>query len=142
MKPNPEQPTCISLILCDTIYRDETTKKLIIVGTFNRVTAPALPTVVPKLTFLFTLTNLNGDYELRLRIEHEKSGQAVAQVRGRLSVTDPLGTVDGHLELNNVQFKDGGKHWIILEADGAILSQRPFWIVPPPSSTAGFGAAP
>lgn len=128
MTQRAAKPVCLSLIVCDDIYRDEETKKLILVGTFNVVNVGSLPAPHPKFSVLFTLTDAKGEYGLTLRIEHEQSGQLVFQIHGPLQIEDPLAICDFNLTLSGVTFRDPGKHWIILEADGQVLMQRPILV--------------
>jgi len=128
MRTNPEKPTCVSILICDAVYRDETTKKLIVVGIFNRLTASEIPCRHPRMTVLFTITNARGEYKLVLTIEHEKTGQKVVEIGGPLKVDDPLMISDINMELRNLTFPEEGKYWVVLKADEEILQQRPFWV--------------
>ncbi|MCG3132641.1 MAG: hypothetical protein FLDDKLPJ_03504 [Phycisphaerae bacterium] len=127
MGANPEKLDCISIIICDDIYRDETTKRLVIVGTFNRINARSLPCRHPRMTVLFTITNGNGSYDLRVAIEHD-NGEQLLELGGPLRVENPLAISDINLLLENVMFTRDGKHWVVVRADGQILTQRPFWV--------------
>ena len=128
MNPNPEKLTCVSMMICDSIYRDEQTKKLILVGTFNAITTRTLPCRHPRMSVIFTLTNGRGKYHLRLSIEHERSGHEVATLQGPLIVDDPLEVTDVNVELLDIEFTEEGKYWVVLSADGDILQQRPLWV--------------
>ncbi|MFH1109267.1 MAG: hypothetical protein V1790_08745 [Planctomycetota bacterium] len=128
MKPNPEKVDCISLLVCDDVYRDEITKKLILVGAFSCINAVRLPCQHPRISVHFTLTNARGKYDLALYIENEKSGTRVVELRGPLEINDPLLISDTNVELRNIVFHESGKYWVTVEADGAILAQRPFWV--------------
>ncbi len=128
MMRNPEKLTCISIIICDCVYRDETTKKLAIIGTFNRVKTTSLPFRLSRMTVLFTVTNGKGDYDVSLSIVHEESGHEVIQMRGPMAIKDPLAISEINVELKNLIFPAGGKYWVELKADGAVLQQRPFLV--------------
>jgi len=122
----PERLSCISIILCDDIYRDEATKKLVIVGTFNQITVPSLPIVHSRMCVLFSLTNGNGEYDLSLAIEHERTGQEIVRIQGPLRVDDPLSIRDLNVQFAGVEFPEEGKYWIVLKSGEEILQQRPF----------------
>ena len=128
MPQNPELPTCISIILCDDVYRDERTKKLIIVGTFNNINARSFPCVHQKMTILFTLTNAKGTYDLALSVESAKTGHLICEMKGPAQLNAKLQTVDVDVALQNLSFPEPGKYWITLKADGEIISQRPFTV--------------
>lgn len=128
MAENPERLTCISILICDEIYRDESSKKLVIIGTFNRLFAPKFPCRHPQMTVLFSVTNGKGTYDLHLIIEHEKSGAQIAQLGGPFAIDDPLAISDINLKLHNLEFSSEGKYWVTIKADGEILQQRPFFV--------------
>jgi len=123
-----EELSCISIILCDDILRDEDTKKLVLVGTFNEITASRIPFQHPRMKALFTLTNGNGEYDLSLCIEHEASGEEVVSVRGPFRIDNPLAIVDVNVGFEGVAFSEAGKHWLVIRSDGRVLQQRPFLV--------------
>jgi len=114
------------MIICDDVFRDEQTHKLILVGTFNSIWTDRLPCVHPKMCVLFTLTNGNGTYDSTLTIEHEKTAEKVVELSGPMNIADPLSIADFHVELGKLKFRHAGKYWVALSADGEILQQRPF----------------
>jgi len=128
MTAKPEQPECLSIIICDDIYRDEATKKLILVGTFNQIGVPSLPCMHPRMSVMFTLTNARGRQDLALSIEHEETGEQVIEMSGPFEMDDPLAILDINVVLQNLRFLRPGKHWVVLKAQGAIVCQRPFFI--------------
>lgn len=132
MERNPEKLTCVSMVICEDIYRDELTKKLIIVGAFNNIWASKLPCVHLKMHVLFTLTNGQGDYDVSLSVEHDKSGHKIVEVRGPLKIEDPLSIQDNNFLLRNVGFEHEGKYWVVLRADEEIIQRRPFNVSRPP----------
>ena len=136
MISNPEKLTCVSLIVCERVFRDESTKNLIIVATFNQIIAQAIPCMHPALSVLMTLTNGHGKYNLELRIEHDMTSREVVQMSGPLEINDPLHVGDVHVAFKNVQFPAEGKYWVMVLADNEIIGQRPFWVTKAPNSTA------
>lgn len=126
MTSNPEKLSCISIIICDEVYRDERTKKQVIIGTFNRITTPSVPCGHARMVVLFSVTNGNGNYHLTLRVEHEQTGHTVAEINGPFKIDDPLAISDISVELRNLVFPNEGKYWVELKADGEILQTRPF----------------
>jgi hypothetical protein len=126
MAGNPERLTCVSIILCDDIFRDESTRKLVLVGTFNLIRARAFPCVHPRMCILFSLTGGRGDYQLSVTVEHERSGVEVLKMDGPLRVSNPLAIVDFDVRLSNLELPAGGKYWVCVRSDGEIVGQRPF----------------
>jgi hypothetical protein len=128
VKPNPEKLTCLSIVVCDEVYRDEITKKLILVGTLNAIVSNDVPCRIPKLTVMFSLTNGKGNYNVVVTIEHADTGQEIVSLGGPLRVEDPLAVMDMVMPLVNVAFPVEGKYWVVVKADGEILVQRPIWV--------------
>ena len=128
MPPNPELPECIAIILCDDIFRDERTKKLVIVGTFNDIRAHSFPTVHRQLKVLFTLTNARGKYNIALSIENARTGDAIMTLEGPAELSDPLKIFDFDIGIVDLPIPEAGKYWVTLRADGEIIAQRPFTV--------------
>lgn len=129
MPSAPELPTCIAMLLCESIYRDEASKNLIVVGTFNYVHAPDFPLRMHKMSVLFTMTGGNGEYDVSLSVEHEKSGHTLVEMKGPMTFADPLSINDFIIEMGGLEFKEEGKYWLVLRANEAILNQRPFEVI-------------
>lgn len=122
------KPICLSIILCDEVYRDQTTQKQVIVGTFRRINTPKLPCLHRKMVVLFTLTDCNGEFDLKLVIEHEKSGQRVMELGGPLVMDDPLAVQDFDVVIHGLVLPNEGKYWLNLEVDGVPIQQSPFFV--------------
>lgn len=120
-----EAPHCISILISDEIYRDEQTKKLIVVGTFNNINARSFPHKHPRFSVLFTLTNGQGTWDLCLAVEHARSGQRIFAMQGPARLSNPLQIADIHIVLEDIFFPEAGKYWVEVSANGTILAQRP-----------------
>jgi len=121
-----QQPQCISVIVCDDVYRDELTKKLVVVGTFNTIVASQLPCAHPGFHALLTLTDGVGAFELGVAIEHAESGNKLVEMKGPAELTDPLQITDIDLSFHDVSFPVAGKYWLTVAVEGEIINQRPF----------------
>ncbi len=117
--------TCVSLVVCDDVIRDQRTGKMTLINTFDRISAPVFPCHHPKFAVFFTLTNGNGTYDLSVRVEHEESGADILEITGPLEVRDPLGIGQFHVEVAGMEFPEAGKYWVTLRSDGEILAQMP-----------------
>ncbi|QDV89258.1 hypothetical protein RAS2_03230 [Phycisphaerae bacterium RAS2] len=126
--PNPEVLSCISIIVCNDIYRDEASKNLILVGTFNTIEASAFPCRHHQMSVLATLTNGNGEYKLEIGIEHEQSGVTIMMLTGATNFDTPLAVTDIHVRLEGIVFEKPGKYWVFVKADGELLQQRPLLV--------------
>lgn len=129
MSQPKDQPTCISIIACDAVYRDDQTKKLIIAGAFNQIVSSGFPCKHDRMHVLFTLTNCNGTYQLSLSIVQEKTDHKIVEVKGPIQVTNPLLIQDYNIGIQGVVFPEPGKYWIVVEADGVPLQMRPIHVL-------------
>jgi len=130
---------CLSILVCDDVYRDETTKKLIIVGTFNTIRTQQFPYRHDHLSILVTMTSGRGEYKMIVAIEHAASGTALTEVGGPIRFQNPLHIADVSVQLRNLEFRQPGKYWATLRIDGQIISQRPFMVTGPGESSAAEG---
>jgi hypothetical protein len=130
--PDQQRLECISLILCRDIYRDEETKNLILVGTFNNINTSAIPFSYPSLSVLVTLTNGLGQYDLQISIEHEETGTEVMRAGGPLVIAHPESINDLNVKLQGVPFQHAGRHWIVMRSNGEVIQRRPFTIAHTP----------
>ena len=123
---NPEKLTCLAIIICDDVFRDERTKKLIIVGTFHNINAREFPYRHPKMKILFTLTNGRGPYQVNLSIRDAETDDPLFAITGNAKFDNPLQIVDLDIEIHALTIPKPGKYWVQLEVDGEVLAQRPF----------------
>ncbi len=129
MSESHELPECLSIVICDRIYRDEKTKNLILAGTFNTISLRSIPSLAPPMSVLFTLTQGRGNYDMALKIEHADSNEAILEMRGPLALTDPLQIADFHVDLAGIEFRSAGKYFVSIYIDGAPIKMRPFTVV-------------
>lgn len=121
-------PECLAIIVCDDIYRDEITKKLILVGTFNRIVADQFPYTHSNFTVLFTLTEGRGKYDMSLSVENAKTGVTIVDLKGPLTIAEPTLIADFNVSMANITFPEAGKYWICLKVNGTIIKQRPITV--------------
>ncbi len=135
--PAPEKLTCLSILICDDIYRDERTKKLVIVGTFSTINVRQFPSRHHKMRILFTLTNGHGTYDLKLSIRRARDEKALVEISGQAKLMNPLQIADIDIEINDLVIPEPGKYWVSLDADGEPLASRPFIVEEVPMQPPG-----
>lgn len=128
-------PTCISLILADHVYQIANSERLIIVGAFHQIAAPAFPCIRPEIAVVFGLTEGEGTYNLSVSLEEAESGHVAARINQKVRLPNPIHLQDIFGTMNGVIFQRPGRYWATLRADERILAQRPFMlnVLPPPS---------
>lgn len=125
---NPETLTCLSILVCDDVYRDESTKKQIIVGTFNRIAGHEFPIRHPKMTVLLSVTNGRGKYELKVSVVNASTDALLMEVSGPFAMDNPLNIIDINLEIVGIIFPVPGKYWVNVEVDGELIASRPIQV--------------
>jgi hypothetical protein len=128
--PNPVPPiTCVSIIICDDIFRDEKSHKIALWGTFNSIFTPSVPFTHPRMSLFLTITNGRGAKDVAVCIENARTGESVFEVRGPMRFTSPLDIVDLNLELHSITFPRFGKYWVAVKEEERVVAQRPFNVV-------------
>jgi hypothetical protein len=120
--------TCVSIILCDDIFRDERSHKIALWGTFNQIFVRSVPHAHARMSIFVTITNGRGTRDISVCIENARTDETVFEVRGPMQFASPLQIVDVNLELHAVPFAEFGKYWIALKEGGRVVAQRPFWV--------------
>jgi hypothetical protein len=125
----PPPITCISIIICDDILRDENSHKVALWGTFNQIFAQKSPFVHPRMSIFLTITNGRGVKDVAVCVENASTGESVFEVRGPMRFNGPLDIVDLNLELRALSFPRFGKYLVCLKEGHVPVAQRPFMVV-------------
>ena len=128
MNEAPEKPECLAIMICDQVYRDERTKKLVLAGVFSNLHAREFPYRHPSMTVLFTLSGGRGEYSMSLILENADTGEEVHSLSGPLRLDEPEKVVDFTVQMMGVRFPKSGKHEVVIKIDGEIIKQRPFMV--------------
>jgi hypothetical protein len=134
--PNPTPAAvvpvkCISILLCEAAYLVANTTNLIVVNTFNRLSASAFPCHFPRITVLYTVTDGHGTYELEVAVVNAATGQVSMEMSQRSVLTDPLSIMDVQVTMLHVPLPAPGKYWMEVRCDGSLIGQRPFYVYGP-----------
>jgi len=126
----PEKPTpqCRAIVLCDVIYRDELSKKLILVGTFHTLYTLQLPAVHPLMSVYLALTEGQGAYALKLLIEHVESQQSMFETTGPLTFDNPNQVIEMNVPLNGLRFGAPGAYDVQAWLDHELVGQTKFFV--------------
>lgn len=119
---------CISLVLCNTIYRDEATKNLVLAGTFNNIGARSVPCLHPQMAVLVTLLG-GGVHDLQIIIVEKKTGKEIADFKNQqlsLGERSDETTTDINVMFSDLVFPDLGSYTLVFKVDGEVVQSRPF----------------
>ena len=117
-------PQVLSMIVCDSVIKDQFTGKLTLVGLFTNVWAPSFPAVHSQLAVHVEMTNGHGDYECRLGLSRADTGVDIGSIQGPVTLADPLAVGALTLRLTNLVFPKAGEYRFELYIDGTLLTQR------------------
>lgn len=120
---------CISILLCERVYRIEGTPgNIIIVNGFHFISLPRFPCKFGPVTVLYTVTDGHGEYDMTLSLTHAASGREMGQWTGRQRMTDPLVVADVEMLLTGVSLPEPGKYLFDLKCNGELIASRPFYV--------------
>ena len=131
-------PMVLSINICDTIIRDEITKKVSLIGLFNMIRASRFPFKHPQLHVHIALTNGHGNYQAEVRFINTEQNKPIAGMRGELIFKSPLQIVEMNLCWQNLNFGSAGEYYVEILCDGELIGSRKFLVTapqqePPPS---------
>jgi len=127
MTHKPE-PRCRAVVLCDTIYRDEVSKKLILVGTFHVINTLELPCVHPSMALYLAMNEGKGEYFFKIVVQHVETQQEVAVTSGPLKFDDPNQLIEMNAALTGLKFTNTGRYDVQIWADDQIIGQTFFFV--------------
>lgn len=132
-KAKTEKPTPIvlSINLCDTIIRDESTKKVSLLGLFSVIQSRTFPAKHPEMHVYVALTNGHGEQDIDIRFVSLDSNEPIAGMKGSLKFQSPLQVVELNLKWRGVVFPAPGEYLVEVLCDGAKISDRKFTVFNP-----------
>jgi hypothetical protein len=121
------------MVLCDAVYRDATTGKFTLLGTFSTVGAASYPAKV-RFSVYFAVTDGLGPTGLRLRLVDAAAGITdrpspacegpVFEMTADLSFDDPLEVIESVVLVETTLPKPGLYHCELLANDELLMSRR------------------
>ncbi len=137
-KPNANEikkpkPVVLSINICDTIIRDEVTKKVSLIGIFNVIKANVFPVSHPLFHVYVALTNGHGIYKTILRIVRVEDSEIILNMDGELNILNPLQVVELNIGLQDLRFSKPGKYSMQVLCNSEPVGARDFMVIGPPS---------
>jgi hypothetical protein len=136
MKPIP---VASAFLVCDSFVQDAATGKFTLVGIFNTISAPMFPTTHHSLSLFVSLTDAEGDYEVRIDLVKVKDNLVIARVPPpgeslRLTSQNRLAYHEFVVTLHGLQFSEPGEYEFRLFVDGRAVALRRIWVQQMPPS--------
>ena len=130
----PPTPQALTMMLCDSVWRDPSTGKTFIHGGFTALTAPEFPCAVAKFSAYVALTQIHNAVAINLRLillsEDGSDPKDVSSAQAKVDSNDPLAVAEGEFVFQDVVFERPGEYRFVLECDGETLLERRLVAVP------------
>jgi len=123
-------PSVLSINICDSIIRDERTKKVSLIGLFNSIFASTFPVRHPVMHVYIALTNGHGLYKLNVRLTRAEDDVPIATMEGPIEFPNPLTVVELNIEWRGVEFNKPGEYVVEVLSDTALIGSRKFYVTP------------
>lgn len=121
-------PSGLAIVVCDQIIEDKLTSKKSLIGIFNNIASHQFPCRHPQISVFVSLTEGRGECKARLRIAHEESNAAVADVSGPIQFPDVNAVVELVFNLVGLTFPEPGLYAIEFYCDDALVLERRFHV--------------
>lgn len=119
-------PVVLSINICDTIIRDQISKKVSLIGLFGSIRCPSFPARHPKMHVYVSLTDGHGKHKINIRFVSLETGTPVVSMEGEIEFPNPLQVVDLNLEWNNLKFDKSGVYSVEVLCDNVSIGSRKF----------------
>ena len=119
-------PIVLSIVICDTIIRDEQTKKISLIGLFNAIRTDSFPCTHNQMHVYVALTEGHGKYKTEIRFIEAGGEVPIAGIVGELNFTSPLQIAELNTCWQKLHFKKPGEYIVEILCDGKPVGSRKF----------------
>ena len=123
------EPIVLSINLCDTIIRDETTKKVSLISLFSVIHSRVFPAKHQEMHVYVALTNGHGQYDIDVRFVLLGSDDPIAGIQGQLDFLNPLQVAELNIKWRGVEFPTAGEYLVEVLCDGKKIGDRKFKVL-------------
>lgn len=125
--PTPNEPTpsavppfLVAALVCDVAVRDPSTRKLNLIGVFDRVHVLKFPTR-RAMSLYVKVTDAVGYYPLRVDFVRVESDELMARAEGKIDAADRKMSVDLHVSFPPLPIPAPGRYEFRIHASGMYL---------------------
>ena len=120
-----ENPTCLSMIICDQVIEDRGTGKRSLIGIFHNINTMRLPATFPSAYVFISLANGKGKVQGRLECVNEKTNEELFNIQGTLDFSGSEDIAEMVFGLENINFKEAGAYDLrFITNDELIMSRK------------------
>jgi hypothetical protein len=120
----PQQPSAISLMLCDQVVFEQGTQKPYLLGVFTGVAVDGFPTAPQRFDVFAALTDGQGDVTITLTVVHLETDQEIYTQRVRVEFPDPLRVINLRFRVRQLIYGTAGTYLFALTVDNQEIAAR------------------
>jgi hypothetical protein len=128
--PSPHHPKFNAMLVCDVTLRDAETGKVSLIGIFSDVRALSFPVLQPSLSVYLNLSDVQGDYDLKIELRRLDDDRLVGEGGAGLSLDRPNAEIV--FEMRNLVFPTEGRYEFRVHANDRFVGNKPFNVVKVP----------
>ena len=135
---NLVEPTCLSLILCDSVIEDSRSRNKSLINMFNGILSPSVPVRHDKMCAFAAFTGGRGQVPISLRLCFDQDYEAdMLRLGGKVqfAVDNPNSVVDMVFEIRGFVFPKFGNYTFELFGGDSLLMTRRFTVTQIPVSS-------
>lgn len=129
-------PTCLGLMICDTVLEDVRTHNKSLINMFNGILTPAVPARHDKMCVFLVFTGGRGRVPVKLRLCHDQEYEKdlLPPMGGDVDFPphNPHAVVDMVFEIRGFVFPQFGSYTFEILCNEVPLVSRRFTVSPPP----------
>jgi uncharacterized protein DUF6941 len=134
----PPHPVLRAMLTCDYTIRDAATGKVSLIGIFEAIQASDFPVLHPTLCVYVNMSDLAGQYSLRLEFLRVEDNVALGRGDMTVAFADRMRPAEVIFDFRNLAFERAGRYEFRLTANDRYVGSKLFDVV---RATAGPGAA-
>ncbi len=123
MKENISSAIPLALLVCDTVITDAMTGKKTLVGIFNSIGATKFPHIIPNMSIVASLTNLEGDTQVKIKLI-AGNDDVVFELPAKVPFKNPFDTPELIFNLQNFRVNSPGTYELQLIAKNDVIASR------------------
>ncbi len=123
MRENLNSAIPLALLVCDTVITDAMTGKKTLVGIFNSIGATKFPHVIPNVSIVASLTNLETETEVKIKLI-AGNDDVVFELPAKVPFKNPFDTPELIFNLQNLVIKTTGTYELQLIAKDEVIASR------------------
>ncbi len=118
---------CLALILCDDVIEDVRTHKKSFLNSFNSIIVPTIPTNHPQFCVVCSITDAQKA-NLAISIKKDDTQKKIMEVRGQVSIENPLDVVDIVFTFRQIPLNEIGSYSVEITSEGEYIASRRFTV--------------